>query len=429
MTSLSLPLAILGQSDWHAWFAMFWFMILLELPRYMLSALAVLVSGFLRQHAPTPRERAYLEGLKLSVVVAGHNEADAMQRCLRSLGEQTRRVDEIIVVNDGSTDGMRDMINAMRRAGQIDIALSNQVRCGKAASCNMGFNLSSGHIIINLDADSSYDRDAIEKLVEPFADPAVGATTGAIGVRNFDHSAVTAWQTIEYLCSIALGKRVLEIFDIVACASGAFGAFRREAVEQIGIMASGPGEDFDMTMRLRRAGWKIRFAGGSWCFTDAPETLAALVRQRRRWDRDTIRIRMRRFRDALNPRSRRFNWLEGVEQIDFLVLNLLLTILFPFYILYMFATYGSFALSILIVVQLVYIGIDVIYFCIALKIANRLQTNVVMAVAPYVLTFSLFNGIFMRLVRLYSYYEEWVHRRSYQDSYSPSRVANQSLID
>lgn len=429
MADLPLPLAILAQSGWHAWFAMFWFMILLEVPRYMLSALAVFVSSLLRRRPPTPRERIYLDTLKLSVVVAGHNEADAMQRCLRSLGEQTRRIDEIIVVNDGSTDGMREMINALSRAGKIDMALSNQVRCGKSASCNMGFNLSRGDIIINLDADSSYDRDAIEKLIEPFADPAVGATTGAIGVRNFGHSAVTAWQTIEYLCSIALGKRVLEMFNIVACASGAFGAFRREAVEQIGIMRSGPGEDFDMTMRLRRAGWKIRFAGDSWCFTDVPETLAALVRQRRRWDRDTIRIRMRRFRDALHPGSRRFNWLEGFEQIDFLVLNLLLTVLFPFYVLYMFVTYGGFALSILVMVQLVYIGIDIIYFCVALKVANRLQKNVVMTVAPYVLTFSLFNGIFMRLVRLYSYYEEWVHRRSYQDSYSPSRVANQSLIE
>ena len=240
MSNLPLPLAMLTQADWHTWLAMFWFMIILELPRYTLSGLAVFVCSFFRRTPPTRADRAYLDSLKLSVVVAGHNEADSMWKCLRSLGEQTRRIDEIIVVDDGSTDGMRDMINAIRRAGHIDVALANQVRCGKAASCNMAFNFSSGDIIINLDADSSYDRDAIAKLIEPFCDPKVGATTGSIGVRNFRLSAVTAWQSIEYVTSIALGKRVLEMFDMVACASGAFSAFRREAVDQMASWRAGP---------------------------------------------------------------------------------------------------------------------------------------------------------------------------------------------
>ena len=49
------------------------------------------------------------------------------------------------------------------------------------------------------------------------------------------------------------------------------------------------------------------------------------------------------------------------------------------------------------------------------------------AIGPYLITFSIYNGVFMRFVRLYAYYEEWVHRRSYQDSYSPSRVSRQAL--
>jgi cellulose synthase/poly-beta-1,6-N-acetylglucosamine synthase-like glycosyltransferase len=285
-----------------------------------------------------------------------------MEKCLRSLGEQTRHIDEIIVIDDGSTDGMRDMINNLQRRGKITMALANQVRCGKPSSCNLGFTLSTGDIIINLDADCSYDQDAIEKLIEPFADPAVGATTGSIGVRNYGQSIVAAFQSIEYVMSIAMGKRVVDMLDMVVCASGAFGAFRRTATDQIGIMAPGPGEDFDMTLRLRRCGWKIRFAPDSWCFTDAPATLAGFVRQRRRWDRDTIRVRLRKFRNAYSPKRRKFALLETFEQCEWLVLNLAVTLVFPIYIVWMFFVFGTGALYILGFVALIYFIIDTIGF-------------------------------------------------------------------
>ena len=426
MTDLPTPLVMLGQLNWAAWLSMFWFMILLEIPRYTLSFLAVFALSFMKKRQLTPAQKRYLDNLKLSVVVAGHNEADAMAKCLRSLGEQTRKIDEIIVIDDGSTDGMREMINELKRQGKITIAVANQVRCGKAASCNFGFILSKGDIIINLDADCSYDFDAMEKLIEPFADPRVGATTGSIGVRNFAHSAVTAYQSIEYLISIALGKRAADMLDLVVCASGAFGAFRREAVDQIGIMAPGPGEDFDMTLRLRRAGWRIRFAADSWCFTDTPATVAALVRQRRRWDRDTVRTRMRKFRDVFRPRRRKFLLLETYEHCEWLVLNGLVTVVFPIYVVWMFLIYGAGAWYILGFVALIYMFLDGLAFLMALHVCKRYDGRMVWIMAPYLLTFGAFNGIFMRLVRLYAFYEEWVFRASLTDSYSPSRVSLQA---
>lgn len=366
MTDLDAPLLMLGQLDWAGWLTMFWFMIVLEIPRYTLSAVAIFVSSFSRGSAPTASESRYLERLKISVVIAGHNEADAIERCLRSLREQTRRIDEIIFIDDGSTDGMREIIHKYRELGQIDIALSNQVRSGKSASCNMGFALAKGDIIVNLDADCSYDCDAIAKLIEPFTDLRVGATTGALGVRNYDHSAVTGYQAIEYIVSIGMGKRALDMLDMVVCASGAFGAFRREAIHQVGLLAPGPGEDFDLTLRLRRSGWKIRFAANSWCFTDTPATVAAIIRQRRRWDRDTLRTRLRKFRDAFSPGRRTFTLLETFEQSEWLVMNVLVTLVFPVYILWIFFNFGSAALYILIAVAIIYLALDTIGFLMAL---------------------------------------------------------------
>jgi cellulose synthase/poly-beta-1,6-N-acetylglucosamine synthase-like glycosyltransferase len=308
------------------------------------------------------------------------------------------------------------------------MALANQVRCGKPASCNFGFTLSKSDIIINLDADCSYDRDAIEKLIEPFADPRVGAATGSIGVRNYAQSAVSAYQSIEYLISIGMGKRVLDMLDMVVCVSGAFGAFRREAVNQIGIMAGGPGEDFDMTLRLRRCGWKIRFADDAWCFTDTPATIPAIVRQRRRWDRDTIRTRLRKFRDVFHPGYRKFSLLETFEQIEWLMMDAAVTVIFPIYIVWIFLVYGMTAWDILGFITTIYLLLDAAGFLMALHICKRYDAKMVWTIAPYLLTSGIFRGMFMRLIRFYAYYEEWVHRASYNDAYSPSRVSRQALV-
>lgn len=426
MADLAAPFVLLGQFDWAGWLMMFWFMILLEIPRYTLSGVAIFVASFAGRREPTASEARRLNDLTISVVIAGHNEADAIEKCLKSLGEQTRRIDEIIFIDDGSTDGMREIINNYRQRGRIDIALSNQVRSGKAASCNLGFTIAKGDIIINLDADCSYDRDAIEKLIEPFIDPGVGATTGALGVRNFDQSIVTAYQAMEYIISIGMGKRALDMLDMVVCASGAFGAFRREALAQVGLLDPGPGEDFDLTMRLRRSGWKIRFAADSWCFTDTPATFAAIVRQRRRWDRDTVRIRMRKFRNTFHPGRRKFSFVETLEQLEWLLMTTITTIVFPIYITWVVLNFGSGGFYILAAVAIVYIILDAVSFVMALTICRRYDWRMVLSIAPYLPTFGLYNGVFMRCVRLYAYYEEWVHRASVRDSYSPRRVSYQA---
>jgi hypothetical protein len=130
---------------------------------------------------------------------------------------------------------------------------------------------------------------------------------------------------------------------------------------------------------------------------------------------------------VLHPGRRKFQLLEAVEQIEFLIMNVLTTLVFPIYIGWMFLIFGSVAWTILGFVALFYLLFDTLGFLIALKITRRYDARMVWAIAPYLLTFSLYNGVFMRLVRLYAYYEEWIHRRSYKDSYSPSRITKQAM--
>jgi glycosyltransferase involved in cell wall biosynthesis len=314
-----------------------------------------------------------------------------MRKCLESLAEQTRKIDEIIAVDDGSTDGMRETLHELRRKGMVDVALCNQVRCGKAAACNLGISLATGDIIINVDADCSYDRDAIEKLLDAFDEPDVGAACGNIGVRNSSESIVASYQAIEYAISISLGKRALDSFNWVSCASGAFSAYRRDALQQVGMNVPGPGEDLDMTMR---------------------------------WDRDALRIRLRKFKDIFTSNRGSFRPIDVLEQIEFVIFNLIVTIIFPIYMAWLLYVFGSDVWILLVAVGLIYVLLDTIAFTLAIFVSRRFDARTIIGLLPYVVTFGVFNGYVMRSVRLWAYFEEWVFRVSYKDSYVPQRVLN-----
>ena len=419
---------LLFQMDTATMLSMFWFLVAFEIPRYALAFLAVAVTAVGQRIARTEAVPGATDHWKVSVTIAGHNEAESLIKCLRSLDEQTRKPDEIVVVDDGSTDGMRGILDRLIREKRIHIGLCNQVRCGKSAAANMAIAAATGDIIVNLDADCSYDYNAIELLLQPFSDPKVGATCGNIAVRNSHATCITSWQAVEYLMSINLGKRALDLLDLVVCASGAFGAFRAKALWQVGINEPGPGEDFDVTMRLRRAGWKIRFVGESWCMTDAPESVVAIIRQRRRWDRDTIRIRMRKFKDVFNPARRRWNAKETLEQIDWMIFNLAATIVLPVYLVWLFVTLGEGAWLLLIAIALIYMAVDCLAFLLALSIADRRSCPSMWSLFPFALTCGLYNGFFMRAVRFYAYAEEWLFLRSYRDSFAPKRVQKISTM-
>jgi len=201
--------------------------------------------------------------------------------------------------------------------------------------------------------------------------------------------------------------------------SGAFGAFRRVALERIGGLDAGGGEDLDITLRLRKSGWRTLFAPEALCYTDVPENLSVLVRQRFRWERDAIQLRYRKHGDLMNPFGARFSVSEVLHQLDFLVFGVGSAVIFPVYVVWLIINYGDLALTILIGAQVGMMVLDWVTFALAALVAPRVKT---MWLAPYVPGYSLFNGFVMRFVRLAAYLEEWVFEASYRDTYAPSKV-------
>ena len=414
-TLLSDGLTYLSAQSLASLVGLFWFTIIFEIPRYTISFVsAALLSGRVRRTG-----RAGGEGLTITVVVAGYNEEESIRRCVLSLREQSLPPHQIIVVSDGSTDRMPEVLADMQREGLIDQAHSTDLRAGKSAGTNLAERWATGDIVINVDCDCSYDRHSMRRIVAPFSDPSVGAVSGNILVRNPTAGLVSTFQGIEYLISISLGKQAAMLIDQVVCVSGAFGAFRREAMASVGGLDVGGGEDLDITIRLRKAGWKIWFAPDAICYTDTPDTLRALTNQRFRWERDAIRVRYRKHLDLMNPFAETFRPMELLHEVEFIVFQILGAAVLPFYVVWLFLTYGELGLVFLLAAQAGLMVLDVFVFVLA---AWSTPKAISLPLLPYLPGYSLFNGMYMRFVRLAAYIQEWLFNASATDNYVPEKV-------
>ena len=374
MTDFDLGLSFLIAQSGTSLVVFFWYTLLFEIPRYALGFVAVALSPFAaslfrdfrRPSAlPPPFHR------RISVVVVGHNEEESLERCVRSLREQSVSGFEIVIVSDGSSDRMTAVAARLVKLGLADCALSTGLRGGKSSASNLALGAATGDIILIVDCDCSFDRFAIENIVKPFGDPSVGGVSGDIVPRNGDASLIARFQEIEYLFTLSVGKRIGSFLDQVVCISGAFGAFRREALASVGDFDVGSGEDLDLTLRLRAKGWRVAFAEDSVCYTDVPTKLWPLIRQRLRWDRDSIWLRFRKHWRLLDPRSPSFRLSEALHQWDFIAFNVIAGLAFPLYLIWLFVQYGEFATAILIAMQIGLFAIDVATLAIAGLVTGR----------------------------------------------------------
>ncbi len=422
MNDFALGIDFLLSQSGQSLFAIFWYTIIFEVPRYGLAfvavALAPVVSSLWERSSPEvepPRGAP----ASVSVIVVGHSEAESLERCVRSLREQSVTGLEIVVVSDGSTDQMATVAAGLVRQKLVNIAMAPALRGGKSSGVNLAMGAATGDILINVDCDCSYDRFAVESMLRRFDDPSVGAVCGDLIPRNGDASLIARIQEIEYLSTLSVGKRIGAAMDQVTCVSGAFGAFRREALDSINAFDTGGGEDLDVTLRLRQKGWRIDFAEDAVCYTDVPTSLWQLIRQRFRWERDAVWLRFRKHRRSMDPASTRFSLAEAFHQWEYLTFNVAGTLIFPVYIVWLYATYGSFATATLIAMQIGLLVIVVVMLAIAAFVTKR---PVFMRNLAYLLAYSLLASYVMRFVRLSAYVEEWFLAGSHRDNYNPLKV-------
>jgi cellulose synthase/poly-beta-1,6-N-acetylglucosamine synthase-like glycosyltransferase len=223
----------------------------------------------------------------VSVLIAAYNEAPVIARTIRAVLASREPPLEVIVVDDGSSDGTAHaVIEAF--TGEPRVRMLQQVNAGKAIALNRAIGAARGELLVCLDADTLFTPETLGRLVAPFADARVGAVAGNVKVGN-RVNVWTRWQALEYITSQNLDRRAYALLDAITVVPGAVGAWRRSAVAAVGgFQADTLAEDMDLTWRLRRAGWRIANETGAHGFTEAPDSLETLYRQRFRWSFGTL---------------------------------------------------------------------------------------------------------------------------------------------
>ncbi|MGW1880866.1 bifunctional polysaccharide deacetylase/glycosyltransferase family 2 protein [Streptomyces sp. NPDC001970] len=235
----------------------------------------------------------------VSVIVPAYNEEAGIEATVRSLLASTHQAVQIIVVDDGSTDRTFEIAESIddRR-----VMVIRQANSGKAAALNTGLAWAHFDIVVMIDGDTVFEPDAIFHLIQPLADPRVGAVSGNTKVGN-RQGVLGRWQHLEYVIGFNLDRRMFDVMECMPTVPGAIGAFRRDAVVGVGGASEDTlAEDTDLTMALCRAGWRVVYEESAIAWTEAPSTVRQLWKQRYRWCYGTLQA-MWKHRGALLERG------------------------------------------------------------------------------------------------------------------------------
>ena len=396
--------------------------LMLDAPRYALGTIAVWFCDFCAQLRSSftgcDSERRFDHQPRCCAIVAGLNEADSLGQTLDSLAGSYPAL-EIIVVDDGSTDGMSDVASQFAKRHHNTTVVRKPDRGGKSSALNAALPFTEADVLVCVDSDSHLGEGAIWEIVQPFVDPRVAAVSGTVLVRKPFVNWLTWIQALEYYRCIFLGRMFTSRLGILGIVSGAFGAYRREAILQVGAWDVGPGEDGDLTLRLRRAGYDVVFAPYAQCFTNPVTQAGRLSKQRRRWEWAVITLECRKHIEMANPFRADFRLSNLVMIVDRWIYSIVLQYAFLVYLFWYVAHLHPNAHYQLLLFYLVYLLFEVLqlgillYYC-----AEKKRILMIGAVFPLM----PFYYIWMRFVTLWAITEELIIRRSYKDNFVPEHV-------
>jgi len=267
---------------------MFWIFsiaVALGIGRLVIIGILALIQR-LKQHQIRDGGGSFVPGV--SVIVPAYNEERVIVRTVASLlGQKYAGPIEIVVVDDGSSDETADIVEEAYGDHEL-VTIHRKANGGKASALNYGIERARHEIVIGLDADTLFDDDTISELVRPLEDPKVGAVAGNAKVGN-RINLVTRWQALEYVTSQNIDRRAFSLLDCITVVPGAVGAWRRTLVQEVGGFREDTlAEDQDLTLSIRRAGYSVAYADGAIAYTEAPDTLRGLAKQRFRWSFGTL---------------------------------------------------------------------------------------------------------------------------------------------
>jgi len=256
--------------------------------------------------------------LGFSILIPCFNESLCVEKSIESLLNMDYENFEVIFINDGSLDDTLLKIKkrlklCLKSEGYVyefyasriykNFFCINKPNTGKGPSLNYGITRCTKDIIITLDADSMLNPDCLKKMNDAFSDENVVAAGGAVHIKQAKNTSyfrklnlikriLVGIQAVDYLKGFFIYKLSLSKQKALAIISGAFGVFRKDVLLAVGGFRKSLGEDIDITIKIQRyimgSKKKILFLTDAECYTECPENIRDLFRQRTRWQKGFI---------------------------------------------------------------------------------------------------------------------------------------------
>ena len=235
-------------------------------------------------------------GSRLTVLVPAYNEASTIADTLRSLGTQTLPPEEVIVIDDCSTDNTSEIARSLG----VTVVRPPTNTGSKAGAQNYALDMVRTEFTMAIDADTTLAPDAIAKLLPSLDDPSVSAACGFVLPRHVR----TVWERgryIEYLFAFSFYKPIQDYFRRPLISSGCFSVYRTEALRANGGWSTRTmAEDMDLTWSFYQAGHGVRFVPEAVCYPVEPHNFDFMRKQLKRWSHgfvQNVRIHWRKILD------------------------------------------------------------------------------------------------------------------------------------
>ena len=237
---------------------------------------------------------------KISVLVPAFNEEKVIAKTVNSLlVSDYSGPFEVVVIDDGSSDHTSDVVEAIQ---DPRVRLIKQANAGKAHALQRGVDHTDGDIIVFVDADTQFQKDALTQLANSFHDEKTGAVSGHARVGN-TRSFLARCQDLEYISGFNLDRRAYAFWNCITVVPGAISAVRREAIVAAGGFSFETlAEDTDLTLAIHKAGYRIDYQPEAIAYTEAPETFKTLASQRFRWAFGTLQCVFKHSDMLFNPK-------------------------------------------------------------------------------------------------------------------------------
>jgi cellulose synthase/poly-beta-1,6-N-acetylglucosamine synthase-like glycosyltransferase/peptidoglycan/xylan/chitin deacetylase (PgdA/CDA1 family)/spore germination protein YaaH len=294
--SMSHYISSTGFRVFHAFEEFLWAFMIVATALVVIRTLIVIYLAYRFRRLPNTK---FAESA--TVIIAAYNEGKVIAGTLRSLLKTDYAGDlEVIVIDDGSSDDTSRQVEKMVRDDQR-VRIIRQDNRGKARALQRGLAAARNELIVFIDADTHCQCDTLSRLLAPFTDTNIGAVSGHAKVGNL-RSFIARCQSLEYTVGFNLDRRAYTRWNCITVVPGAISAIRRREIERAGgISLETLAEDTDLTLTLHKQHMRIVYVPDAIAWTEAPETVRALSRQRFRWAYGTLQC-LWKHRDMV------FNW-------------------------------------------------------------------------------------------------------------------------